>query len=102
GTPGFIAPEVIDGAESDEGSDWWSTAAVLAYAACGRPVFGSKPMMAVLERAASGSADLTGLPARTMAAFRAALAPRRQDRPSPEALLDAIATDAMDPQAWQG
>ena len=24
GTPGFIAPEIIDGAESDEMTDWWS------------------------------------------------------------------------------
>nr|WP_051905407.1 serine/threonine-protein kinase [Bifidobacterium actinocoloniiforme] len=101
GTPGFIAPEVIDGAESDEESDWWSTAAVLAYAACGKPVFGSQPMMAVLERAASGSADLTGLPARTMAAFRAALSPRRQDRPRPQALLDAIGLDALQPELWE-
>lgn len=96
GTPGFIAPEVIDGAESDEHSDWWSLAAVLAYAACGRPVFGSKPMMAVLERAASGNADLSGLPLTTKEAFQAALSPHRQDRPSPQALLDAISRDALD------
>ncbi|BDR53872.1 protein kinase [Bombiscardovia nodaiensis] len=101
GTPGFIAPEIIDGAESDEGSDWWSTAAVLAYAACGRPVFGSKPMMTVLERAASGSADLHGLPARTLAAFRAALSPKREDRPQPQELLEAISTDALQPQLWE-
>ncbi|BDR55419.1 protein kinase [Bombiscardovia apis] len=101
GTPGFIAPEIIDGDESDERSDWWSTAAVLAYAACGKPVFGAKPMMAVLERAASGSADLRGLPPRTMAAFRAALSPKCQDRPDPQNLLDAIATDALDASAWQ-
>ena len=24
GTPGFIAPEIIDGAESDDATDWWS------------------------------------------------------------------------------
>jgi len=35
GTPGFIAPEIIDGAESDEMSDWWSVASVLAFAATG-------------------------------------------------------------------
>mgnify|MGYP001112005434 CR=1 FL=1 len=29
GTPGFIAPEIIDGAESDEMTDWWSVASVL-------------------------------------------------------------------------
>ncbi|HJG41696.1 serine/threonine-protein kinase [Bifidobacterium pullorum] len=101
GTPGFIAPEIIDGAESDEMTDWWSVASVLAFAATGAPVFGSKPMMAVLERAAAGNANLTGLPAGTTAAFRSALDPDRSKRCAPEALLQAIERDAMDPTAWE-
>lgn len=100
GTPGFIAPEIIDGAESDEMSDWWSVASVLAFAATGEPVFGTKPMMAVLERAAAGSANLVGLPAGTMAAFRSALNPDRTKRCTPDELLQAIASDALNPQAW--
>ena len=102
GTPGFIAPEIIDGAEADQGTDWWSTAAVLAYAATGRAVFGDKPMMAVLEREASGNADLSGLPIGTMRALRSALSPNREARCTPEELLEAIGRDTMDPQAWQG
>ncbi|WP_419762190.1 serine/threonine-protein kinase [Bifidobacterium crudilactis] len=101
GTPGFIAPEIIDGEESDAGADWWSTAAVLAFAATGKAVFGVKPMMAVLERAASGNADLSGLPTGTLTAFRKALAPKRQDRCSPDELLRAITLDAMVPELWQ-
>lgn len=62
GTPGFIAPEVIEGAESTAASDWWSLASVLAFAATGEPVFGTSPMMAVLQREASGHANLAGLP----------------------------------------
>lgn len=100
GTPGFIAPEIIDGVESDETSDWWSVASVLAFAAMGEPVFGTKPMMAVLERAAAGSANLSGLPAHTMAAFRSALAPDRSQRCTPDQLLHAIALDALDPFGW--
>lgn len=100
GTPGFIAPEIIDGAESDEMSDWWSVASVLAFAATGEPVFGTKPMMTVLERAAAGSANLAGLPAGTMAAFRSALNPDRTKRCTPDELLQAIALDALNPQAW--
>ena len=100
GTPGFIAPEIIDGAESDEMSDWWSVASVLAFAATGEPVFGTKPMMAVLERAAAGSANLVGLPAGTMAAFRSALNPDRTKRCTPDELLQTIALDALNPQAW--
>lgn len=57
GTPGFIAPEIIEGTESDEITDWWSVSSVLAFAATGKPVFGTKPMMAVLEREASGNAE---------------------------------------------
>lgn len=100
GTPGFIAPEIIDGAESDEMSDWWSVASVLAFAATGEPVFGTKPMMAVLERAAAGSANLAGLPAGTMAAFRSALNPNRTKRCTPDELLQAIALDTLNPKAW--
>mgnify|MGYP000817896865 CR=1 FL=1 len=99
GTPGFIAPEIIDGAESDEMTDWWSVASVLAFAATGEPVFGTKPMMTVLERAAAGSANLAGLPAGTMAAFRSALNPDRTKRCTPDDLLQAIAVDALNPQA---
>ena len=97
GTPGFIAPEIIEGAESDEMTDWWSVASVLAFAATGAPVFGTKPMMAVLEREASGNANLTGLPAGTMAVFRSALNPDRSKRCTPDQLLNAIAVDALDP-----
>lgn len=100
GTPGFIAPEIIEGGDSDELTDWWSVAAVLAFAATGKPVFGTKPMMAVLERAASGNADLTGLPPRTMAAFRKALNPIREQRCMLSDLENAISQDAMDPLAW--
>lgn len=102
GTPGFIAPEIIEGAESDEMTDWWSVASVLAFAATGAPVFGTKPMMAVLEREASGNANLSGLPAGTLAAFRSALDPDRRDRCTPDQLLNAIALDALNPNAWQG
>lgn len=100
GTPGFIAPEIIDGVESSETTDWWSVAAVLAFAATGRPVFGTKPMMAVLERAAAGHANLAGLPPRTTAAFRRALSPNRDERCTPLELLQTIERDALTPELW--
>lgn len=100
GTPGFIAPEIIEGKDSDESTDWWSLVAVLAFAATGKPVFGTKPLMAVLERAASGNADLSGLPAKTMDAFRKALDPNREKRCSPAVLERAISEDAINPLAW--
>lgn len=102
GTPGFIAPEIIDGAESDEVTDWWSVTSVLGFAATGKPIFGSSPMMAVLERAASGNANLAGLPARTMQAFRNALLPDRSQRATPDQLLAAIEQDAFEQSSLGG
>lgn len=98
GTPGFIAPEVIEGANSDAETDWWALAAVLAYAATGRAVFGTKPIMTVLEREAAGSADLRGLSPRVRAAFTAALNPVRAKRCTIGQLLAAIQQDAVDRQ----
>ena len=74
---------------------------MLAFAATGSPVFGTKPMMAVLERAASGNANLAGLPANTLAAFRSALHPDPSRRCTPEQLLHAVALDALNPFAWK-
>ncbi|TCD54275.1 serine/threonine protein kinase [Alloscardovia theropitheci] len=100
GTPGFIAPEIIDGAESDEATDWWSVASVIGFAATGKPIFGSKPLMTVLEREASGNADLSGLPPVTLQAMRAALNPDRMQRCSAQELLSAIHEDAQYPDLW--
>ena len=96
GTPGFIAPEIIEGTEANDATDWWSTASVLAFAATGAPVFGTQPMMAVLQREAAGNANLQGLPPRTLQAFRAALDPNPRQRCTPAQLLEAIQADA-----WQ-
>ena len=41
-------------------------------------------------------------PAGTLAAFRSALDPDRRDRCTPDQLLNAIALDALNPNAWQG
>ncbi len=96
GTSGFIAPEIIEGAESDETTDWWSVASVLAFAATGRPVFGTSPMMTVLQREASGSADLSGIADGTRRALARALDPRRGRRGGPRDLLEAIRSDSLD------
>ena len=37
GTPGYLAPELLDGDEPTAASDFWGWAAVLAFAATGRP-----------------------------------------------------------------
>ncbi|NKY40708.1 serine/threonine-protein kinase, partial [Cellulomonas septica] len=57
GTPGYLAPELLDGDEPTAASDYWGWAAVLAFAATGRAPFGTRPLEAVLSRARSGTAD---------------------------------------------
>lgn len=94
GTAGYVAPELLEGADPTPASDWWAWAAVCAYAATGRPPFGAGPARAVLTRSRAGDADLGGLDARTTAALDAALAPDPAERATPDevvATLDAAA-----------
>ena len=74
GTPGYLAPEVLDGAEPSTAADWWGWAAVLAFAATGRQPFGPGPTPAILARVRAGDPDLAGLPEGIAAALAGALA----------------------------
>lgn len=74
GTPGYLSPELLEGGMPSEAADWWGWAALLAFAATGRPPFGSRPLQLVLARACSGEVDLAGLDQRTAGALRSALA----------------------------
>lgn len=90
GTPGYLAPEVIEGAPVSTATDWWGWAATLAYAASGRPPFGRGPMDAVLTRVTSGEPDLTGVDKRIAPLLYAALAPVPQDRPHQRDVVAAL------------
>lgn len=91
GSPGYLAPELIDGAEPTPGTDWWGWAAVLAYTATGRAPFGVRPLASVLERTRAGRADLSGLGPVTAEALAAALSTDPAGRPSPGQTLEALA-----------
>lgn len=73
GTPGYLAPELLEGASPSADTDWWGWAAVLAYAATGRAPFGVRPTDVVLARARSGRPDLAGLGPVTARALAGAL-----------------------------
>src|SRR3954471_13286461 len=90
GTPGYLAPELLDGEEPSAASDFWGWAAVLAYAVTGRPPFGTRPLEAVLARARSGEVDLDGVGPLTAAALRRALAPAPAARIAPEDVVAAL------------
>jgi hypothetical protein len=63
GSPGFMSPEQVRGERLTPASDIFCMGAVLAYAATGRPPFGSADsgVHAVLFRIAHEEPDLTGL-----------------------------------------
>ena len=101
GTPGYLAPELLAGAEPDEASDWWGWAAVLAFAATGRPPFGTRPLAAVVARVHTAQVDLAGLDPRTAQALRTALAVEPDERGAPRDVVAALRGVADRPLAAQ-
>ncbi|MEU0570695.1 serine/threonine-protein kinase [Nonomuraea sp. NPDC005983] len=62
GTPGYLAPEVLEGRPAGPEADVFSTAATLAYAATGRQPYGQGPASAVAYRVVHHEPDLEGVP----------------------------------------
>src|SRR5260370_25275176 len=63
GTPGYLAPEVIEGGPSSQASDVHAWGATAGYAATGRPPFGTCSYQSLFYRIVNGQADLDGAPA---------------------------------------
>ena len=82
GTPGYLAPEVIEGRPSSPASDVHSWGATMAFAATGRPPFGGGSYETIFYRIVSGRADLDGAPAPLVPLLSAALARDPVHRPS--------------------
>ncbi|MEU5953103.1 protein kinase [Streptomyces sp. NPDC047525] len=64
GTPGFMAPEQIEGRQVGPPADVFALGAVLAFAAGGGNPFGSAPVAVLLYRATHEEPRLTDVPAR--------------------------------------
>jgi Protein kinase domain len=94
GTPGYLAPEVIEGQPSSPASDVHSWGATMAFAATGHPPYGSGSYEEIFFRIVSGRADLAGVPAPLVPLLTAALArdPARRP-PAPSLSAQAIALD---------
>jgi len=97
GTPGYLAPEVIEGRPSTEASDVHAWGATVAYAATGRPPFGTGPYEGIFYRIVNGRADLAGVPAALLPLLAASLARDPAHRP-PAVQLRAQAA-VLDPGA---
>src|SRR6516164_6914345 len=82
GTPGYLAPEVIEGQPSSPASDVHSWGATMAFAATGRPPYGGGSYESIFYRIVSGQADLAGAPAALAPLLAAALARDPARRPS--------------------
>src|SRR5271170_7613480 len=97
GTPGYLAPEVIEGQPSSSASDVHSWGSTMAFAATGHLPFGGGSYETIFYRIVSGRADLTGVPAPLVPLIAAALARDPSHRPS-ASWLSAQAT-ALDMSA---
>jgi serine/threonine protein kinase len=90
GTPGYLSPEVVEGGEVTEATDWWGWAATLAFAASGTPPFGRGPMDVVLSRVSRGEADLSGVDPRLAPLLYAALSPDPAQRPDADEVVEGL------------
>jgi predicted Ser/Thr protein kinase len=82
GTPGYLAPEVIEGSPSSGASDVHAWGATVAYAATGRQPFGAGSYQTIFFRVLEGKPDVAGIPTRLLPFVTAALSTDRQSRPS--------------------
>lgn len=92
GTPGYLPPEVLEGGAAGPASDVHAWGATMAYAATGRPVYGSGPLEAVLAAVLRGRVDLEGAPALLVPLLREALDLDPARRPTPQQLQQRCAT----------
>ncbi|MFD0025886.1 bifunctional serine/threonine-protein kinase/ABC transporter substrate-binding protein [Streptomyces sp. NPDC058382] len=97
GTPGFLSPEQASGGGTAAGpaSDVFSLGCLLAYAATGRPPFGSGAVEALLYRTVHDEPDLEGIDDEELRALLTSLLAKQPDARPTAAGFDArIAEDA--------
>src|SRR5450755_2046420 len=99
GTPGYLAPEVIEGKQSGQASDVHSWGATVAFAATGRPPFGTGSFETIFYRIVHGQPDLEGCPRPLLPLVAAALARDPARRPAATELAEW--TGALTPAALE-
>jgi serine/threonine protein kinase len=95
GTPGYLAPEVIEGKDSGTASDVHSWGATVAFAATGRPPYGTGPYEGIFYRIMHGAPDLDTLPEPLREVILAALSRDPASRPAAADLQQQIGS--LDP-----
>ena len=82
GTPGYLAPEIIEGEDAGPPSDVHAWAGTVAYAATGRPPFGSGTFESIFYKIMQGTPDLDGVPDALLPLLRSAMARHPAERPT--------------------
>ncbi|MEV0869534.1 protein kinase [Brachybacterium paraconglomeratum] len=96
GTAAYLDPEVVRTDRTVEAGDWWSWAAMLAFAATGREPFGTGRADLVFLRAERGEIDIDGVPTELGDWLRSALCADPAERVTPEELLARLAELDLD------
>jgi outer membrane protein assembly factor BamB len=86
GTPSYLAPELIDGAEASAASDVFALGATLFFAATGLPLVGEGTMFQQLTQITVGRFDLSQVPKALRPAIVRCLSRRPKDRPTADEL----------------
>ncbi|MFI9744641.1 bifunctional serine/threonine-protein kinase/ABC transporter substrate-binding protein [Streptomyces sp. NPDC052494] len=96
GTPGFLAPEQAEARTGAIGppADVFALGCLLAYAATGRPPFGTGAVDALMYRTVHDEPDLTGVPEGLLDLVRACLAKDPAARPAAAAIGLRLVEDA--------
>ncbi|MDL4818724.1 serine/threonine-protein kinase [Actinomadura opuntiae] len=87
GTPGYLAPEIIEGEDAGPPSDVHALAGTVAYAATGRPPFGSGTFESIFYKIMQGTPDLDGVPEALLPLLRSAMARNPAERPTAVTLV---------------
>ncbi|MEU9714228.1 serine/threonine-protein kinase [Streptomyces sp. NPDC047976] len=101
GTPGYTAPEVLLGGETGAAADVFALGATLAYAATGRPPFGTGVASTVGYRAVHEPVDVAGVEPGLAALIEACVAKDPAERPDPAEVIrrcgvrDALVDDPV-------
>ncbi|MFF3330171.1 serine/threonine-protein kinase [Streptomyces sp. NPDC002888] len=103
GTPGYTAPEVIISNQVGAAADVFALGATLAYAATGRPPFGSGPTHAVSYRAVHEDIDTHGAEPELAELIRECVAKDPAQRPGLDTVIArCVVTSALTDDPFYG